>query len=141
MKINNGFTLIELMIVVAIVSILAAVAVPSYQQYVLSGKRAEGKAFALDIASRQERHFTQNSRYASTLNGTASAIILGMNSNTSENGQYTGRMALGTGNTSYVITVDPTFTDDECDNLTLSNTGQRGAKNVTTGSIVNDCWR
>jgi type IV pilus assembly protein PilE len=139
MKINNGFTLIELMIVVAIVSILAAVAVPSYQQYVLSGKRAEGKAFALDIASRQERHFTQNSRYAGTLSGTASAIILGMNSDTSENDIYTAVVTQLNGTATFLITLTPAIPDSTCGALTLTNTGDRD-KVGGTGTAA-ECWR
>lgn len=136
-KYLSGFTLIELMVVVGIVAILAAVAVPSYQAYILSGKRAEGRAFALDIASRQERHFTQFSRYAGGLTG-GGAANLTMASANSENGEYAGSVALGAGNTSYTITVDPTFPDTECENLTLTNTGVRGE--TGTGD-VDDCWR
>ena len=136
-KYKVGFTLIELMVVVAIVAILAAVGVPSYNDYVLAGKRAEGRAFALDIASRQERHFTQFSRYAGGLTA-GGAANLTMIKVTSENDEYTGSVALGTGNTSYVITVDPVFDDPECNNLTLDNTGLRG---ITGSGTVANCWR
>ncbi|MFT6387427.1 MAG: type IV pilus assembly protein PilE [Cellvibrionaceae bacterium] len=135
---NKGFTLIELMVVVAIVATLAAVALPSYQQYVLAGKRAEGVAFALDIASRQERHFAQYSRYAITLTGTTSATVLAMVSANSENGEYTARITQDNGITTYTIIVDPNFADAECENLTLVNNGVRGE---TGSGTVADCWR
>ena len=138
-KKHSGFSLIELMIVVVIIGILASIAVPSYNAYIENGKRAEGKAFALDIASRQERHFTQYSRYAAGLTG-GTAANLTMSKVTSENDEYTGSVDLGTGDTSYVITVDPDFADTLCENLTLSNTGLRSLSGGGTGSVA-DCWR
>lgn len=65
-KTSTGFTLIELMIVVAIVGILAAIAYPSYQEYVLRGNRSEAQALLNDAAARQERYYTQNNTYADT---------------------------------------------------------------------------
>jgi type IV pilus assembly protein PilE len=139
-KKHTGFTLIELMIVVVIIGVLASVAVPSYTAYVENGRRAEGKAFALDIASRQERHFTQWSRYAGSFTAT-DATGLGMASADSENAVYSGVITLANTNTTHLITLTPAITDSECGVLTLRNTGQRGAKGVETGSIVSDCWR
>ena len=55
MKINRGFTLVELMIVVAIVAILAAIGYPSYQNSVQKSRRADGRAALQEAAARQER--------------------------------------------------------------------------------------
>ena len=60
---NSGFTLIELMIVVAIVAILAAIAYPSYTRYVEQARRADGKSALLDAAQRLERCHTQTNTY------------------------------------------------------------------------------
>ncbi|KUJ79644.1 general secretion pathway protein GspH [Microbulbifer flavimaris] len=62
-KQQRGFTLIELMIVVAIVAILAAVAWPSYQNQVRSTNRADAQGALLGLAQAMERHFTQNGTY------------------------------------------------------------------------------
>lgn len=61
---SQGFTLIELMITVAIVAILAAVAYPSYEQYVRKGRRATAQATLLDVAARQQQFLLDHRRYA-----------------------------------------------------------------------------
>lgn len=63
MQKHRGFTLIELMIVVAIVAILAAVAWPSYQEQIRSTNRADAQGALLGLAQAMERHFTQNGNY------------------------------------------------------------------------------
>lgn len=61
----SGFTLIELMIVVAVIGILAAIAYPSYQDSIRKARRADAKSALLDAAQRQERFFTENNQYTS----------------------------------------------------------------------------
>jgi len=65
---HSGFTLVELMITVAIVGILAAVALPSYQTYTLKVKRSDAKLGLNDAADRQERHYRVNNTYAADSN-------------------------------------------------------------------------
>lgn len=75
-KSDCGFTLIELMIVVAIVAILASVAYPAYTSAILKGKRAEGRAALADLMQQQERYMTQRNCYlgfTTASNGTATA--------------------------------------------------------------------
>ena len=62
-----GFTLIELMITVAVVGILAAIAYPSYQDSIRKSRRADAKSALLDAAHRQERFFTENNQYTNVL--------------------------------------------------------------------------
>ncbi|AGI25670.1 methylation protein [Pseudomonas sp. ATCC 13867] len=61
---SRGFTLIELMVVVAIVAILAAIAYPSYQQYIIRGKRSAAQAQMMDIANREQQYLLANRAYA-----------------------------------------------------------------------------
>lgn len=65
-KAQKGFTLIELMIVVAIIGILAAIAFPSYTQYVRRGKAAEATSTLADLKNRMEQYFQDNKTYANT---------------------------------------------------------------------------
>jgi prepilin-type N-terminal cleavage/methylation domain-containing protein len=60
---KNGFTLIELMIVVAIIGILASIAYPSYQESILKSRRADAKGALLGFANAMERHFTETNSY------------------------------------------------------------------------------
>lgn len=60
---HGGFTLIELMVAVAIVGILGAIALPSYQEYVKKGRRVDAKNAVLDMAAREERFFATQNKY------------------------------------------------------------------------------
>ena len=76
-----GFTLIELLIVIAIVGIITAVAYPSYQSSVTKTRRAEGQSALLDVMNAEERYYTENNTYTTT--------IADVNKSTSsENGHY-----------------------------------------------------
>lgn len=64
---SGGFTLIELMIIVVVIAILAAIAFPSYQRYIQKARRTDAKNALLDLAAREERYFTVNNSYTADL--------------------------------------------------------------------------
>lgn len=148
MKLQQGFSLIELMIVIAIVAILASVAIPSYNDHVVRGKRAKGKAFIMDIASMQERFFTENISYANGFSTTATSVKLNT-SDTGADGTYTititgspaGCAAGGaTPCTGYSLAAAPAggHSDPDCGSLVYNHLGQ---KSVTGTASKEECWR
>jgi len=145
-KAAAGFTLMELMIVVAIMGILAAVAYPSYTQYVLRGKRAEAKTRLLQVAQLQERFFSENNGYTvniASLLGVAGTVYSSEANNATSGYQITAAAGTGAGQTianSFVLTATPQLTqtdDTKCGTLTLAHTG---AKSKTGTGTLSDCW-
>lgn len=134
---QSGFTLIEAMIVVAIIGILAAIAYPSYDEYVKRGNRTEGQALLSDASARQERYFAQNNAY---ITANANIAKLGLkNGNKSETNKYTLTASKVDGDGGYTFTAEQAFNDAKCGNLTLNALGEKGR----TGSdkTVGECWR
>jgi len=76
--VSRGFTLIELMVVVAVVAIIAAVGYPSYRDYVARGQRSQGQQLLADIAQRQEQYFLDRRQYATVFGAGAGGLNLGM---------------------------------------------------------------
>jgi type IV pilus assembly protein PilE len=130
---QQGFTLVELMIVVVIVGILAMVAVPSYRQYVAKANRAAAESFMMSVANKQEQYLLDARQYA-----TALAVIASAPADVASN--Y-GVVITNPGGatTTYTITATPTggqaANDAHCGNLILDHTG---AKSTSTGAT--DCW-
>lgn len=137
---SSGFTLIELMVTVAVIGILAAIAYPSYTSSIIKSRRTDAKAKLLDLAQRQERFYSDRNTYTATL-----ADDFGADALTSDNGYYTLSAAAttGAGNTianSFTLTATPTGSqanDTICGNLTLTNTN---VKDFSGTGTVAECW-
>ena len=130
---SNGFSLIELMVVVGIIAILASIAMPSYNNYTFRARRADGKHVLQNLAMAQERFFSTYNRYSGTL------ANLGFASNSSPEGYYTLSIALDADSLGYTATATATGAQatDKCGNLTLTNAGVKGKSgNESNGS----CW-
>lgn len=119
---NGGFTLVELMVVVAIVGILAGIAYPSYTQHMLKTRRAAAQSCLLELGQFMERYYTTNMSYAS-------ASLPSTPCGTDLTNFYTFSFS-GTPDAS-TFTVQATRTgaqaNDSCGTLTLNQAGTRGA--------------
>lgn len=133
----NGFTLVELMIVVAIAGILASVAYPSYVESVQRGNRAEARGILLETAQLLERNFTEASRYDQDSAGNAFALPVAQSPRTGT-AKYTIQFTAGPAQNTYTLGAVPTgaMTGDACGTLTLTQTGVRGADGVAA-----NCWQ
>jgi type IV pilus assembly protein PilE len=147
--ITKGFTLIELMITVAIVGILAAIAYPSYTEQIRKNRRADAKAVLLELTQWMERFYTENSRYDQNRAGTAVALPFAKSPKEGgpASGYYTIALATPAQN-QFTLTATPAGPQvgDTCGNLTLDRAGVKCANgSCSNGSaaakaVVATCW-
>ena len=124
MKKNRGFTLIELIIGITIVGILVAIAVPSYQNHVRKGRRAEAQAFLMQVSQRQQQYLLDARTYA--FGGTALAD-LGLTPPTPVSDHYAITVAGASNPPQFTVTADPSGSTVQGPDgvLTLTHTGQK----------------
>ncbi|WP_283248843.1 type IV pilin protein [Luteibacter aegosomaticola] len=130
----RGFTLLELVIVVLIISILAAVAIPQYRRYVVRSHRVDAQSVLSDLGARQERFYYSNNAYTNDLTK--------LNAQSTMAGELYSIDIPSASSTGYTVraTAEGAQQKDDtaCQTLTLTNLGVRGS----TGSTANDpaCW-
>ena len=130
---QKGFTLIELMIVVAVVAILASIAVPSYQEQIRKSRRAQAKADIVEYMQMAERYFTVNNTYVGfTLPVAVSPREAGATA------RYNLAASTQTA-TALVLTATALGpqASDRCGNLSVSNTGLKTESGTAT---LAECW-
>lgn len=132
----RGFTLIEMMVVVAIIGILTAVALPRYQEYVLRSRRVEAQAVLTDIVAKQQQYLVSQRSY------TTSVTDLGVTVPTNVSDHYTVSITVDGSVTppTFSVSAAPTGEQgqDSCGTLSIESSGLKGA--TVGGAAVSHCW-
>ncbi|CUA82053.1 prepilin-type N-terminal cleavage/methylation domain [Gulbenkiania indica] len=140
---QTGFTLIEVMITVVIVSILAAIAYPSYTDYVARGRIAEAKSRMMSLAQELEQRYSNTGSFSGAACNASAPCSTPDSSNAMFDVSYVTPSSF-----SYTITASATsrftsaFSRNYCRILTLDHQGTRGASSAASGVTVvaDDCW-
>ncbi len=143
---QRGVTLIELVVVIMIIGVLAAVAVPSYRNYVIRSQRADAKDALLALASQQEKYYLQCNAYADTIANAPSCADGELQGATaSENGWY-DLSIIAADATGFTIEAEAAagenqFQDTDCRTFRVTDRGIRTAANAGGTDNTEECWR
>jgi type IV pilus assembly protein PilE len=131
---GKGFTLIEVMIVIVVVAILMAVAIPSYREYVLRSHRSSAQAFMSTVANRQAQYLLDARAYA----GSIAALGLTVPADVAQRYDVTTSPVLGTP-PGFLVTAAPIGgqVGDRCGQMTIDQTGLKSASAVNSSV---QCW-
>lgn len=144
-NLTSGFTLIELMIVVAVIGILSAIAIPSYQDSIRKGKRAEGRMALTELMQQQERYMTQKNTYAAFTAGATTGVAASFKTFSGDNlmnaSYLLGAELCDAPNDDIKLCVrvfaTPQFSDAEAGTLQILSTGTKNC----TGTKTSVCWK
>lgn len=128
MKKNRGFTLIEMLVVVAIVAILAAIVYPSYQNQLRKAHRADAQSAMMDLANREQQYLLDARSYAV---GSTALTSLNVSLPSDVTNFYAISIAAGAGTPSYVITATPQGMQVPDGPLTLDSDGNKTLNGAT----------
>ncbi len=138
---QRGFTLMELMVVVAIIGIISAIAYPSYTEHVRKAHRADAEATLVELSQFLERRYTSTGFYSKAATGDE-APDLPFETSPKDGGNAMYNLSVAATNNTFLLTATPVngkmMAGDACGNLTLSNTGLRGK---TGSAALADCWK
>ncbi len=134
---QTGYTLLELLITVSIITIVTSIALPSYRQHVQRSHRGDAMAALLKIANAQEKFYLQNNTYTSDLSD--------LNIDGTANGYYT--LSIDTADvdefeaSASAKSGGPQADDETCAEYTIDSTGALGATDSGGGDNTTACWR
>jgi type IV pilus assembly protein PilE len=139
---SRGFSLIELMVTIAVIAVLAGVALPSYRDQIARGKRSDVQTALVEDAAYMQRYYAANNTYLAA-NGVTPTLPAAQSPKGPAGANYTITIdaAPNTTDTTFRLTATPTggMASDPCGSFTYDNLGTKGI--TGTGLTVANCWR